>query len=134
MADLEQRDKRRGLSEHPARLSPLQSPSTALTPFVHRLQLLLVSRFLLNLRRTQAVPVTSRPSQFTLTGFDVPTLPDMAEDKDQYLDAEQHKRGGTLCETYVGLQHGQLMSNSIFVSVSKQLGDEFQGGNAVSLC
>ena len=45
-----------------------------------RVQNVLISRFLLNLKRTQAPSVASRPSGLSLSGFQVPTIASIVED------------------------------------------------------
>ena len=56
-----------------------------------RIELVLVSRFLLDLRDAQATSVTSHASQFTISGFRVPTLQDIAGDMGQQLRAVWHE-------------------------------------------
>ena len=53
----------------------------------HSIQTVVVSRFLINLRRTKTSPtIASRASQFTLSGFRVPTVPDFMGSMGQPLD------------------------------------------------
>ena len=52
-----------------------------------RLQTLLISRFLLNLRKSQEPPpLASRPSRITMSGFRLPTFPEIVGDIGQPLD------------------------------------------------
>ena len=51
------------------------------------LQTILISRFLLNLRRTQLTPsVPTRPSGIRSSAFHIPTIPDIVEDMGRPLD------------------------------------------------
>ena len=52
-----------------------------------RLQTLLISRFLLNLRKSQEPPpLASRPSRITMSGFRLPTFPEIVGDMGQPPD------------------------------------------------
>ena len=52
----------------------------------NRLQNVIVSRFLLNLRRSQQQPTPSRPSGIRSSMFHLPTLPDIVEDMGRPLE------------------------------------------------
>ena len=51
-----------------------------------RIQIILISRFLLNLRRTHEQPITSSPSRFSIPVFRIPTPPDIVEDMGRSLN------------------------------------------------
>ena len=53
----------------------------------HSIQTVVISRFLINLRRLKtSLTIASRASQFTLSGFRVPTVPDFMGSMGQPLD------------------------------------------------
>ena len=56
----------------------------------YRLQTLLISRFILNLRRSrEPLIIASHPSRVTIPGFHFPTLSDVVGDMGQPLDCNQ---------------------------------------------
>ena len=90
------------------------------------LQAVIISRFLLNLRRTQVQdPAPSRASGIRSSRFRVPTIQDIVDDMGQPLDHEMHERDfqleGNVCVPVLISDDASSFSQSSFVSAPTEL-------------
>lgn len=80
------------------------------------LQTVIVSRFLVNLRRTQQQPpVPSRPSGIRTSRFRIPSIPDIVGDMGQPLDHGMYERG---VAAGANVQEDAVVTGSSFVQGS----------------